>query len=72
MSPHVVLSWVLRISGTAEAGAFFAAAMPRQWMEAAHRWLGLGEMPQGAVADFIIRQASFTYGLHGLLLWLLS
>jgi hypothetical protein len=41
-------------------------------MEAAHVWLGLGEMPEGAVVDFMIRQASFTYGLHGILLWLLS
>jgi hypothetical protein len=29
-------------------------------------------MPDGAIVNFIIRQASFTYGLHGALQWLLS
>jgi hypothetical protein len=41
-------------------------------MEAGHSWLGPGEMPEGAILNFLIRQASFTYGLHGVLLWLLS
>ena len=64
--------WLLRLTGTVELGAFVAVVMPRQWMEAGHSWLGLGEMPEGAIVNFIIRQASFTYGLHGVLLWVLS
>ena len=72
MNAHLVQSWLLRLTGTVEVGAFVAVVMPRQWMEAAHSWLGLGEMPEGAIVNFIIRQASFTYGLHGVLLWLLS
>jgi hypothetical protein len=64
--------WLLRVMGSVELGAFVAVVMPRAWMESAHEWLGMGAMPEGAVVDFTIRQASFTYGLHGILLWLLS
>src|SRR5262245_42605227 len=69
---HRLQSWLLRLTGTVETLAFFAVIMPRQWMEVSHQWLGMGEMPDGAVVNFMIRQASFIYGLHGVLLWLLS
>jgi hypothetical protein len=46
--------------------------MPRSWMEASHAWLGLGVMPEGSVLMFLIRQASYTYGMHGISLWLLA
>ena len=72
MNPRVLQIWLLRLTGSVELGAFVAVAMPREWMEVGHTWLGLGEMPEGAIVNFIIRQASFTYGLHGVLLWLLS
>jgi hypothetical protein len=41
-------------------------------METSHSWLGLGVLPDGPIIMFMIRQASFTYGIHGLLLWLLA
>lgn len=63
---------VVAAHGSVELAAFVAVAMPRQWMEAGHAWLGLGEIPEGAFGNFIIRPASFTYGLHGVLMWLLS
>jgi hypothetical protein len=63
---------VLRLVGAAEVLAFGAVVMPRAWMEAAHAGLGMGEMPQGAVVDFMIRQASFSYGLHGVALWFIA
>ena len=65
-------AWLLRLVGSVEVLAFFAVVMPSTWMGAAHGWLGLGEMPEGAITMFMIRQASFTYGLHGVLLLLLS
>lgn len=65
-------AWLLRLVGSVELLAFFAVVMPRTWMEATHGWLGLGEMPDGAIIMFMIRQAAFTYGLHGVLLWFLS
>jgi hypothetical protein len=64
--------WTLRAAGLTEILAFVAVVMPRSWMEASHRWLGMGEMPDAPVLMFLIRQASFVYGMHGLLLLLLS
>lgn len=60
------------MAGAVEILAFGAVVMPRPWMEAAHDWLGLGRMPDGPVLMFMIRQASYVYGMHGILLWLLA
>jgi hypothetical protein len=35
-----------------------------------HEWLDLGEMPGGPITVFMIRQASYTYGVHGLSLFI--
>jgi len=67
-----LLVWLLRLTGTVEAFAFVSVVMPRSWMEMSHEWLGMGAMPVVPVLDFMIRQASYTYGIHGLLLWVLS
>jgi hypothetical protein len=65
-------AWVLRIAGAVEILAFIAVLMPRSWMEISHAWLGLGEMPHGPVLMFLIRQASYTYGMHGISLWVIA
>ena len=65
-------SWLLRITGSVEILAFFAVIMPRSWMEVSHTWLGMGEMPDGPLIMFMIRQASYTYGMHGISLWVLA
>jgi hypothetical protein len=65
-------AWLLRLAGAVELLAFVAVVMPRSWMEASHEWLGLGQMPRGAVVMFMIRQASYVYGMHGVSLWVLA
>ena len=65
-------SWLLRLVGAFEVLAFVAVLMPRTWMEASHAWLGLGVMPDAPVLMFMIRQASYTYGMHGISLWVLA
>lgn len=65
-------SRLLRWGAAIEMLAFPWAVLPREWMERSHAWLGMGPMPQGAVVDFMIRQAAYVYGMHGLLLWWLS
>jgi hypothetical protein len=65
-------SWLLRLTGATEMLAFFSVVMPRSWMEASHSWLGLGEMPGGPIIMFMIRQASYAYGMHGVSLWLMA
>ncbi len=72
MSRQRLQSWLLRLAGAVEILAFIAVVMPRSWMEASHTWLGLGEMPGGAVTMFMIRQASYAYGMHGISLWVLA
>jgi hypothetical protein len=72
MNRERLLTLVLRLSGTINALAFFSVVMPREWMEISHEWLGMGTMPRGAVVDFMIRQASYVYGAHGITLWLLA
>ena len=72
VSRQLLLSWLLRWAGAVEVLAFIAVAMPRSWMEVSHVWLGLGEMPEGPLIMFMIRQASYTYGMHGVSLWVLA
>ena len=72
MNPERAQAWLLRIAGAVEILAFIAVVMPRAWMESAHLWLDLGEMPRGAITIFMIRQASYAYGMHGISLWVLA
>jgi hypothetical protein len=41
-------------------------------MEAMHAGMELTQMPQGPVFDSVMRQVSFTYGLHGVALWFIA
>jgi hypothetical protein len=52
--------------------AFGAVFLPRAWMEAVHAGMGLTEMPRGLVFDSVMRQVSFTYGVHGVALWFIA
>ena len=72
MNRERLLVWLLRLAGAVEIIAFIAVVMPRSWMEITNAWLGLPEMPEGPLLMFMIRQASFTYGVHGLSLWLIA
>lgn len=72
MNHERLQSWLLRLAGATEILAFFAVVMPRWQMETAHRWLGLGEMAGGPLIMFMIRQASYTYSIHGVSLWVLA
>lgn len=65
-------AWLLRLAGALEILAFIAVAMPRSWMDVSHAWLGLGDMPRGPIIMFMIRQASYAYGMHGISLWVLA
>jgi hypothetical protein len=72
MNRQLLQAWLLRFAGAVEILAFIAVVMPRAWMEASHAWLGMGEMPGGALIMFMIRQASYVYGMHGVSLWVLA
>jgi hypothetical protein len=51
-------------------GGLFAlvpVVMPWSWMAATHRWLGLGEMPNGPIVEYLARSLSAFYALVGVL-----
>ena len=72
MNARILEAWLLRLAGAVEMLAFLSVVMPRSWMETSHAWLGLGEMPGGPIIMFMIRQASYAYGMHGISLWVLA
>ncbi len=72
MSYEKLQAWLLRITGATEILAFISVVMPRAWMESSHMWLGMGAMPDGPLIDFMIRQASYVYGMHGVSLWIIA
>ena len=69
---RLLQAWVLRLVGAVEMFAFAAVFLPRSGMGAAYAWMGLGGMPEGPVFDSVMRQVSFSYGLHGVALWLIA
>ena len=72
MDADQLQSSLLRLVGSIEILAFIAVVMPRSWMEVSHAWLDLGQMPDGPIIMFMIRQASYAYGMHGISLWILA
>jgi hypothetical protein len=72
MNEERLQKWILWIAAAFEILAFIAVVMPRSWMEAGHTWLGMGRMPEGPLLMFMIRQASYTYGMHGVSLAVLA
>jgi hypothetical protein len=72
MSCRRLQELILRLVGAVEVLAFAAVFMPRAWMEVGHAWLGFPAMPQDPVFESVMRQVSFTYGLHGVALWVIA
>src|SRR5215472_16011481 len=61
------LAILLRLLGVSALFALVAVFMPVAWMATTHRWLGLGEMPTGAVVEYLARSVSAFYALFGAL-----
>jgi hypothetical protein len=67
-----LLILLLRLGGAVTVAAFLAMFLPVDWMAAAHRWLGLGELPRAPVVDYLARSIAALYGFHGVLLLLVA
>ena len=67
-----LLRLLLRIVGTAGLFAIIAVVMPYSWMNAIHKWLGMGELPTGPIVRYLARSTSAFYALLGGLFWLVS
>ena len=70
--PAKLLAFVLRVVGAVECLAFGAILLPFSWMAATHAWLGLGAMSDAPILLYLIRQVSFVYGSHGILLLIMA
>ena len=64
-----MLKWILLLTGLFLVSAFFAMALPVDWMAAIHRWLGLGEFPDAPITIYLARSTSLLYGVHGTLMF---
>jgi hypothetical protein len=46
--------------------------MPLRWMDAIHRAIGMGALPDGPIVEYLARSTSSFYALLGALLWMVS
>ena len=68
----LVTSWLLRLIGLSAILAIFAVVMPFSWMRGIHECLGLGEMPEGPIVEYLARSLSALYALVGFVFWYVS
>lgn len=62
----------LRIIGTAALLAIVAVVIPYSWMNAIHKWLGMGQLPAEPIVGYLARSTSAFYALLGGLFWVVS
>jgi hypothetical protein len=67
-----LLTLFLRIMGSAALLAVGAVVMPYSWMDAIHRWLGMGRLPSEPIVGYLARSTSGFYALFGGLMWVVS
>jgi len=63
---------LLRLSAAMMAFALIAVFMPGEWIDATHRWLGMGDFPEEPISYYLARSLSAFYAIFGGLLWLIS
>jgi hypothetical protein len=66
------LGLFMRVGGVICLLALVAVFMPRSWMAACHQALGLGQLPEGPIVEYLARSLSLFYAVLGLLLWYLG
>jgi len=64
-----ILAAALRVIGFSAMLAVVPVFMPHAWMDACHRALGLGPLPELPVIVYLSRSLSAMYVFHGGLLW---
>jgi hypothetical protein len=67
-----VLIIILRISGLMLITAFIAVFLPYETMARIHYLMGLGNLPQLPILDYLARSVSFFYGIHGVIVLYIS
>ena len=62
----------LRAVGAVAGSAALCAVMPLRAMDAVHRALGMGALPNSPIVEYLARSTSAFYAFLGALLWALS
>jgi hypothetical protein len=60
-----LLLLLLRANAAILLCALPCAVLPFEWMDAVHRWLGLGPLPDAPVTRYLTRSLALVYGMHG-------
>lgn len=66
------LRGLLRCEAVVLFSAAAAVVLPSSWMAAIHAWLGMGELPQVPLVEYLTRSVSALYALCGAVFWYLS
>ena len=72
VSQESIFRAFLRILGSGALAALVFVAAPYAWMDAIHRWLGMGKLPEEPVVGYLARSTSAFYAVLGGLAWLAS
>lgn len=72
MNRNSFLTLYLRLVGIVAGLAAICAVMPLRWMDAIHRAIGMGSLPDRPIVEYLARSTSAFYALLGALLWMLS
>ena len=72
ISPEQSLTWFLRITALLLLSAALAVVMPHAWMSAIHTALGLGELPDMPMVEYLTRSLSALYAAVGAWCWFVT
>ena len=71
-NPAKWLRVVMIVEGLLMALAIVPAVMPLSWIEATHRFLGMGRFPNGFLPEYLARMTSAMYAMMGAILLFLA
>jgi len=69
---ELALIIILRLSGLLLIMAFIAVFLPYENMASIHKQMGLGNLPQLPILDYLARSVSLFYGIHGVMVLYIS
>ena len=67
-----VLAFLLRVEAVVLLTALVPSMMPLDWMKDIHRYLGLGELPDGPIIGYLTRSLSVMYAMFGAMMLYVS
>lgn len=67
-----ILTILFRLNAILLTSALLTVFLPSSLMHQIHEWLGMGEMPQDEITEYLARSCSMLYTVHGLVLLVVS